>query len=178
MPAQTLKVGELAKRTGKTVRALHLYEELKLLRPVSRSQGGYRLYGPDAVRRIEWIGKLQAMGLSLPAIQQFVHSFESSHAAPEAMANARAIFEDKLAETRKQIDQLRALERDLVASLDYLSTCTTCENTHVVHECGVCDHHGHREGTQPELVAGLATARTYDLPDTILVRRAPETGDR
>ncbi len=39
-----LKVGELAKRTGKTVRAVHLYEELGLLDPAVRSKGGFRLY--------------------------------------------------------------------------------------------------------------------------------------
>ena len=37
-----LKVGELAKRTGKTVRAVHLYEELGLLTPAVRSKGGFR----------------------------------------------------------------------------------------------------------------------------------------
>ena len=35
-----LKVGELARRTGKTVRAIHLYEELGLLTPAVRSKGG------------------------------------------------------------------------------------------------------------------------------------------
>jgi len=167
----TLRVGELAKLTGKTVRALHLYEELKLLRPVSRSQGGYRLYGPDAIARIEWIAKLQTMGLSLPEIQQFLKTFESSMAAPEAMASARSVFETKLAETRAQIAQLRTLERDLVASLDYLASCSGCEPSHEVHECGVCDHHGHTPEAQPGLVAGLATARPYDRPETSLVRR-------
>ena len=41
-----LKVGELARRTGKTARAIHLYEELGLLTPAVRSKGGFRLYSP------------------------------------------------------------------------------------------------------------------------------------
>ncbi|MET0284562.1 MAG: MerR family DNA-binding transcriptional regulator, partial [Polyangiales bacterium] len=45
---QNLRVGDLAKRTNKTVRALHLYEEHGLLTPAQRSSGGYRLYGRDA----------------------------------------------------------------------------------------------------------------------------------
>ena len=52
-----LKVGELAKRTGKTVRAVHLYEELGLLAPAVRSKGGFRLYHDQAVTRIEWISQ-------------------------------------------------------------------------------------------------------------------------
>ena len=52
VPATTLsllKVGELARRTGKTVRAIHLYEELGLLTPAVRSKGGFRLYSGRAV---------------------------------------------------------------------------------------------------------------------------------
>ena len=44
-----LLVGDLAKATGKTVRAIHLYEDLGLLRPHDRSKGRYRLFGPDAL---------------------------------------------------------------------------------------------------------------------------------
>ena len=49
-----LKVGELAKRAGKTVRAVHLYEELGLLAPAVRSKGGFRLYHGRAVTRSEF----------------------------------------------------------------------------------------------------------------------------
>src|SRR5947209_7637254 len=54
-----LQVGDLAKQSGKTVRAIHLYEELGLLRPHARSKGRYRLFSADAVTRVRWIGKLQ-----------------------------------------------------------------------------------------------------------------------
>ena len=47
-----MRVGELAKAAGKTDRAMHLYEELGLLEPRARSEGGFRLYGPEAVDRI------------------------------------------------------------------------------------------------------------------------------
>jgi MerR family transcriptional regulator, copper efflux regulator len=49
-----MRVGELAKAVGKTVRAMHLYEELGLLDPRARSEGGFRLYGPEAIDRIHW----------------------------------------------------------------------------------------------------------------------------
>src|SRR3546814_7452299 len=52
-----LKVGDLARRTGKTVRAIHLYEELGLLTPAVRSKGGFRMYSGLAVKRINWIQK-------------------------------------------------------------------------------------------------------------------------
>ena len=64
-----MQIGDLAREAGKTVRAIHLYEELGLLTPAARSKGRYRLYGPEALTRIRWIGKLQDMGFSLGDIQ-------------------------------------------------------------------------------------------------------------
>ena len=49
-----LKVGDLAKRTGLTVRALHHYDSIGLLRPTGRSDSGYRLYSRDDVARLKW----------------------------------------------------------------------------------------------------------------------------
>jgi MerR family copper efflux transcriptional regulator len=150
-----LRVGELGRRTGKTVRALHLYEELGLLRPVHRSQGGYRLYHPAAVARVEWIGKLQDAGFSLTAIRDFLLDVEREHKAPEAMARVRAVFEAKLRETREARARLEKLEADLVASLAYLDGCRSCQPVHHSDECGACDIHGHEPRKQPLLVAGL-----------------------
>ena len=106
VPAETLsllKVGELARRTGKTTRAIHLYEELGLLAPAVRSKGGFRLYSPKAVARMEWIQKLQDMGFTLTEIKAFLSVWEASDTAPQAMATVREIFNDKLRETRETI---------------------------------------------------------------------------
>src|SRR5579883_3398466 len=69
---KALKIGDLALRTGKSVRALHLYEEMGLLTPVGRTTGRFRLYAPDAVLRVEWISKLQDLGFTLPQIRDVV----------------------------------------------------------------------------------------------------------
>src|SRR5580704_2031672 len=71
-----MQIGDLARDCGKTVRAIHLYEELDLLKPAARSKGRYRLYGSDALVRIRWIGKLQEMGFSLTDIQTIVKEWE------------------------------------------------------------------------------------------------------
>src|SRR5580693_9045299 len=77
-----LKVGELAKRTGKTVRAVHLYEELGLLEPAVRSKGGFRLYSSKALKRVDWIQKLQDLGFSLTEIKAVLRDWEGTAAAP------------------------------------------------------------------------------------------------
>ena len=84
-----LQVGDLAKLSGKTVRAIHLYEELGLLRPHARSKGRYRLFGQDAVVRVRWIGKLQDLGLRSPRSKTVVREWETAPSAPGAMAKMR-----------------------------------------------------------------------------------------
>lgn len=63
-----LKVGELAQRTGLTVRTLHHYDAIGLLKPSARSDADYRLYNQDDVGRLHAIQALRHLGLSLTDI--------------------------------------------------------------------------------------------------------------
>ena len=170
-----MRVGELAKAVGKTVRAMHLYEELGLLEPRARSEGGFRLYGAEAVDRIHWIVKLQAIGFTLAEIQGFVKDFQSAHSAPEASARVRALFLEKQAQIREQITQLQVIENDLSEALSYLDSCQTCTDEYAPTACGDCDHHGHHKGEAPPLFAGLSrpsaeAKKDFDVPVTVLYR--------
>jgi len=151
-----MQVGDLARESGKSIRAIHLYEELELLRPAARSKGRFRLYGTEALLRIRWIGKLQDLGFSLPDIQEVVKDWEQAElgSAPMAMANIRALYRRKLEATRAQLLRLRSLEHELEASLDYLDTCEVCDPARLVTACQKCDRHDCGE-EPPELVAGF-----------------------
>ena len=151
---ELLQVGDLARLTGKTVRAIHLYEELGLLRPHARSKGRYRLFSGEALVRVRWIGKLQDLGLSLSAIQQIVREWEASPSAPGAMSKMREVYAQKLEATRAQVRRLVALEAELAASLRYLETCDVCEPARLLPSCSCCDRHEHEERA-PELIAGF-----------------------
>jgi MerR family transcriptional regulator, copper efflux regulator len=160
-----LRVGELARAAGKSVRAIHLYEELGLLTPVERSQGGFRLFNPAAVARIAWINKLQVIGFSLSEIRDFVREFEQGPSARNATVGVRRVFEQKLAETRETLAQLQIIENDLVEAIAYLESCQDCATGYPVTECAACDHQGHEVGTVPELFAGLSNKVRENVPD-------------
>src|SRR5262245_13326588 len=113
---ELMQIGDIAKESGKTVRAIHLYEELNLLQPAARSKGRYRLYGKDALLRIRWIQKLQDMGFSLTDIQTVVRDWEQQKTAPRMMVRMREVYKKKLAETREHLRRLQELERELQAS--------------------------------------------------------------
>ena len=63
-----LTVGELARRCGLTVRTLHHYDAIGLLKPSVRSAAGYRLYDRANIERLHRIRALHQLGLSLAAI--------------------------------------------------------------------------------------------------------------
>ena len=153
--SKLLKVGDLAKRAGKSVRALHLYEELGLLTPAARSQGGFRLYDDSALRQIRWIELLQESGFTLHEIQTLRREWQTTHYGPEAMRVLRDAFQARLAETREQIDRFQTLERELVETLHYLHTCDQCQPVRTTaDDCPQCPvDHGVKE--EPALVAGF-----------------------
>jgi len=64
----TWRIGELARETGLTVRTLHHYDQLGLLSPLSRTEGGHRCYTGGDVRRLHRIVALRSLGISLEEI--------------------------------------------------------------------------------------------------------------
>jgi MerR family copper efflux transcriptional regulator len=171
--AKHLKVGDLAKQAGKSVRALRLYEELDLLHPVARSHGGFRLYDDSALTRIRWIELLQEAGLSLHQIQDLLKAWQGSRSAPEAMAVVRDTFLEKLTETRAAIARYQALARELEGTIEYLRTCQVCRPPRTTaQDCPHCpEDHGMK--VEPALVAGFHTDPGRS--ERIVLHVAPET---
>ncbi len=148
-----LRVGDLAKMTGKTVRAIHHYEELGLIEPAGRSKGHYRLFDAETPVRIRWIGKLQSLGLSLGEIRTLVRTRQASPSALQAAGHLRRMYEEKLVEVRSRLAELTALERELTASLSYLDACgTSCAPELGPTDCAQCDRHAEQQHS--ELISG------------------------
>ena len=103
------RIGELAAATQLTPDALRYYERLGLLPKPPRSPGGFRMFGPKAVERIQFIKQAQALGLALSEIRQLV-GFNGRSRFTQCR-QVRPLLRARLAE-------LRALRRSLVQSLD------------------------------------------------------------
>jgi MerR family copper efflux transcriptional regulator len=153
-----VRVGDLARQTGKTVRAIHLYEELGLIEPATRSSGGFRLYHPAVVERVRWIDLLNGLGLSLHDTKQMLERWWHSERGPEAMDELRTLFNAKLEETRDNIRRQQQLEQELVDGLAYLDACRVCGEPGAVDCCVTCTH-DHGVEREPALVAGFKGTR-------------------
>jgi DNA-binding transcriptional MerR regulator len=69
MRLDALKVSDLARKTGVSVRTLHYYDEIGLLAPSQHTESGHRLYGAADVARLQQIKSLRQLGFSLEEIR-------------------------------------------------------------------------------------------------------------
>ena len=81
-----MRIGELARRTGKSVPTLRYYERLGLLPAPERTESGYRAYPPDMVERVRFIGQGQARGFSLEEIATVLALYDQGQAPCECVA--------------------------------------------------------------------------------------------
>ena len=104
-----LRIGELARRTGLTQRALRHYDEIGLLVPEGRSGGDYRLYSRSDVERLLAIQHLKSLGLSLTEVAE---ALRGEGADPrELLARHAEVVERRIAEEQELLSRLRRLQR-------------------------------------------------------------------
>jgi DNA-binding transcriptional MerR regulator len=97
------KVGELARRTGLSVRTLHWYDEIGLLKPSCHSESGYRLYTTADVERLQQILSLRQLGLALEQVRDCLDNADFS---------PLSLIESHLARLREQMQvQQRLCQR-------------------------------------------------------------------
>jgi len=102
------KVQAFAELAGVTVRALHHYDRLGLLRP-QRTASGYRLYGLRDLERLEEIVALRFLGLSLKQIGTLLN--RKARGLPEVLRSQRVALEDKRRLLDQAIDAVRDAEK-------------------------------------------------------------------
>lgn len=92
-----LKVGQLAARTGLSVRTLHHYDEIGLLTPSARTASGHRLYGRDEIHRLQQVASLRQLGLPLSQIRDCLDraGFSLAHVLEMQIARLEEDIQDK-----------------------------------------------------------------------------------
>jgi MerR family transcriptional regulator, copper efflux regulator len=109
---QLLTIGEAAHRSGFTVKALRFYDRRGLLPPSARRPNGYRLYGENDLRRLEFIRQAKALGLTLAAIRELVVVARQSNGA-DTRPRLLRMLDEHIAQTARQIAALTRLHREL-----------------------------------------------------------------
>jgi len=124
----TWRIGELAEQAGLTVRTLHHYDAIGLLRPSARSAAGYRLYGAAEVARLYHILALRQLGFPLEEIAACLDAQAGDGRGPAAGAadaghdavDASGLVARQLARVDEQLAAQRRLRARLAQLLDVL----------------------------------------------------------
>ncbi|UXU86339.1 MerR family transcriptional regulator [Burkholderia sp. S-53] len=111
-----LKVGELAKRSGLTVRTLHHYHAIGLLTPSARADNGYRLYDRHDIARLHQIQALRRFGLSLTEIGDYLN--QPGTPLVDLVAKQITLLDRQLAQTAQLRERLVHLHAQLAAGAE------------------------------------------------------------
>jgi len=129
--------GDIARLTGNTLRTVRYYEELGLLTPVPRREGGHRQFTALDLDRLRTITDMRAVGLTL---EQAAEVLNLRMRGPDRMAQsekARQLIDEQLVILRERIATLTRVEQQLSHARDVLQQCKDCPTTVGTH-CSDC----------------------------------------
>lgn len=110
-----MKIGELAQRTGSSIRSLRYYEQQGLLAP-QRLENGYRIYSPLAEEQVRTIQFYLNLGLSTEEIAGFLHCVLINKEA--FCEQVLPLYRQKLSEIDGQIRLLQNIRSNLLDRID------------------------------------------------------------
>ena len=133
-PHPAMTIGRLAEATGIHFETIRYYQRLGLLPTPGRPQGSVRRYGEDAIGRLHFIKRAQALGFSLDEVKLLLNLSAGEHCA-----ETRMLAEQKMRIVKHKISELRGMQ----AALDKL-----------IHACGTG-----KEGRGCPIIDALAKER-------------------
>ncbi|WP_372983851.1 MerR family transcriptional regulator [Microbacterium sp.] len=119
----TMHIGELADQTGLSLRTIRHYDEIGLLKPSGRSEGGFRLYTQPDLERLLLIRRMKPLGFALEEMIDLLSIMEARATSSEDDAGVAAKLDQYLSEARERREKLRSqleMADEFVARLERL----------------------------------------------------------
>nr|WP_156365701.1 MerR family transcriptional regulator [Nocardiopsis sp. NRRL B-16309] len=111
--AHHMRIGEVAERTGLSLRTIRYYGEVALVEPSARSRGGFRLYTESDVDRLQLIKRMKPLGFSLEETRELLESVDRLNSATTAEDERTALSERLDAVEADLTERCSALRRQL-----------------------------------------------------------------
>jgi DNA-binding transcriptional MerR regulator len=118
--ALPLKIGEVASRSGLTVKTIRFYCDQGLIRPSGRSEGGYRLFDAEVFTELALIRTLKGMEIPLQDVQGILESRRSGLCTCTALQSR---IRAKAGEIGQKIEALHSLQTELLTMLEGWEDC-------------------------------------------------------
>lgn len=103
----TMHIGELAEKTGLSLRTIRHYDEVGLLKPTGRTEGGFRLYAHDDFARLMLIRRMKPLGFTLEEMTKLLGIIETLGGAGSVDTAVRADLDGFIAQAVERREKLR-----------------------------------------------------------------------
>lgn len=130
-----LKIGDLAKKVGVTVRTVRYYEELGLFSPANISPGGFRLYTESDLHKLNYIKRFRDLDFPLNEILQLLSSSEGSQNKLDKISSSLALLQKQLEQVENKMKELEAIKNDLNHAVQLLHECSNCHKEDCLQAC-------------------------------------------
>jgi MerR family copper efflux transcriptional regulator len=105
-----MNIGQAAAASGVTAKMIRHYEELKLLKPATRTAAGYRVYDEKEVHTLRFIRRARDLGFSIKEIEALLALWQNRR---RASADVRAVAREHLVALDRKIQELQGMRRTL-----------------------------------------------------------------
>ncbi|MDJ0694120.1 heavy metal-responsive transcriptional regulator [Mastigocoleus sp. MO_188.B34] len=115
-------IGQVQQITGIPIRTIRYYESLGLIRPLKRTEGGFRLFSAEVFKRLSFIKRAQSLGLSLQEISEILQVYDGGKPPCDDIQQK---LKHKIEDINKQIDDLLELRGELQGLISDWHSVTT-----------------------------------------------------
>ncbi len=148
-----LKVGEVAKRVGVTLRTVRYYQSLGLIQASHRTAGGVHLYGEEVCDRIRFIRDLRSLAVPLSTIRGIIDERCRASTGAEAAQSIVATLNQEMVEIDARVQRYLGLQREMEEALGILESCLDCREAPSRAACMACGNLSGRDSV-PAYVRG------------------------
>lgn len=133
-----LKIGDVARKTGMSLRTIRYYESLRLIQPAGRTPGGQRLYSPNQCQRLDMIRDLRDLDVPLREIRVLLQQRKNARTGAEAVRGVARLFGRGFVEAARRASTYGRIRAGLSQTLQMMQTCAKCTLIPVPAVCLQC----------------------------------------
>ena len=108
-----MQISDLAKALHITTRTIRLYEQMGLVEPPKRTEGGIRVYEKADIKRFKFVLKLKTLGLSLQEMKELADLYNQEQLPDKIMPRLIELLDNHLSNIKKQLAGLQSLDKEI-----------------------------------------------------------------
>jgi MerR family transcriptional regulator, repressor of the yfmOP operon len=114
-PSHDLKIGEVARLTEMSPRTIRYYQEIGLLHPVKRIEGGKRIFSEEDLQRLKFIRRLKHLGLTLSEMRELADIYEIHRTNRKVLIRLCELLGNQAIKIDERINNLHRLKEEILS---------------------------------------------------------------